>query len=588
MKNQFIKGLKNTELRNHIRMEDTSKMELVEVKDLARKYENSLMNTVQKAEFKPTLVSNSKPDTTPKVRFNDIHCNYCKRNGHTESECRTKSRDQSPSVTRQPYEGAQNQANNSTQSSNHQPIGSSNNQFHQANANIIQPKIDKNEVIFSSKHSGIYDTKEILKEINGSCLIDDRLVTFTADTGCTITVVNKAVLENDKGQIEDLMPCNFSCIIADGQPAAIMGQKRVKLVVGKKACYTDVLVSPNLYKECLLGMDVLSTCPLSKDLISGLKDRFSTNQKPESTNFKKFIMFLTLGLLVNPVILNVATSINNVQQAIVNKTVNLVEEIILALEHVTATSMSSLLRTNVLKHIIEIKPGVEPIRQKMRKIPHFYEAEFKDLIHEMLRLEMIKPSKSPWSSPVRLVKKKDGTMRLTVDYRKVNNVTIKDAYPIPNINNMFNHLARGKLFTTLDLHSGYYQVEMDSKTSQYTAFACEYGLFEYRVMPMGLTNATATFQRLMNEVLDGLIGKICFVYLDDIIIFSEDPNDHIKHVKMVADRLRQHKLKIKLTKCKFAQTKIEYLSHVICNGQIYPSPSKTEAIFRTIVPKTVK
>ena len=100
-------------------------------------------------------------------------------------------------------------------------------------------------------------------------------------------------------------------------------------------------------------------------------------------------------------------------------------------------------------------------------------------------------------------------MRITVDYRKVNNVTVKDAYLIPNISTMFNHLTKGRLFTTLDLHSGYYQVAMDEQSSQYTAFACEFGFYEYAVMPMGLTNATATFQRAMNIALEGLIGKIC-------------------------------------------------------------------------------
>ena len=206
----------------------------------------------------------------------------------------------------------------------------------------------------------------------------------------------------------------------------------------------------------------------------------------------------------------------------------------------------------------------------------------------MLKLGMIIHSKSPWSSPVRLVRKKDGSMRITVDFRKVNNATVKDAYPIPLINNMLNHLAKGRIFTTLDLHSGYYQVKMDEASRKYTAFACDYGFFEYTVMPMGLTNATGTFQRLMDKVLNELIGKICYVYLDDIIIFSENEQEHMKHVDQIVERLKQHNLKINLKKCTFAQRKIEYLSHIICNGTISPRPAKLEALYRSIVPKSVK
>ena len=206
----------------------------------------------------------------------------------------------------------------------------------------------------------------------------------------------------------------------------------------------------------------------------------------------------------------------------------------------------------------------------------------------MRKAGLIVDSKSPWCSPVRLVRKKDGSIRVCVDYRKLNNVTIKDAYPIPIIDSLFGYLSAATYFTTLDLASGYYQVRMDAKSQEYTAFACDFGFFEYKVMPMGLTNACATFQRLMNNVLDGLIGKICLVYLDDIIIFSNNLEEHIEHVKLVAQRLREHNLKIKLSKCKFAQQRVEYLSHIIENGSIKPNPAKLEAIAKCKVPTNVK
>ena len=179
-------------------------------------------------------------------------------------------------------------------------------------------------------------------------------------------------------------------------------------------------------------------------------------------------------------------------------------------------------------------------------------------------------------------------MELSAYALKVNNVTVKDAYPIPRIEDLFTYLCKATLFSTLDLASGYYQVAMKPESQQYTAFSCEFGFFEYKVMPMGLTNACATFQRLMNTVLDGLIGECCLVYLDDIIIYSNSIEEHLQHVKRVAERLRTNNLKIKLSKCKFAQRQVEYLSHIIHDGMITPNPAKIEAVVKFNEPHNVK
>lgn len=206
----------------------------------------------------------------------------------------------------------------------------------------------------------------------------------------------------------------------------------------------------------------------------------------------------------------------------------------------------------------------------------------------MLAAGMIVASKSPWCSPVRLVKKKDNSIRICVDFRKLNNVTIKYAYPIPVINDLFVHLSKAKVYSTLDLKCGYFQVKMAESSQDLTAFACQFGFFQYKVMPMGLTNACATFQRLMNHVLGDLIGNICAVYLDDIIIYSDNIEEHFKHIQMVCDRLRQHNLKISLKKCKFFQTRIEYLSHIIEDAKIMPNLKKVEAITKIKPPANLK
>ena len=139
----------------------------------------------------------------------------------------------------------------------------------------------------------------------------------------------------------------------------------------------------------------------------------------------------------------------------------------------------------------------------------------------MLKDGIIRPSSSPWSSPVVMVKKKDGSWHFCVDYRKVNSVTHKDAYPLPRIDATLDYLAGSTYFTTLDLASGYWQVEVNGQDKQKTAFSTETGHYEFNVMPFGLTNAPATFQRLMECVLTGLTTEQCLIYLDDIIVFSK-------------------------------------------------------------------
>lgn len=246
---------------------------------------------------------------------------------------------------------------------------------------------------------------------------------------------------------------------------------------------------------------------------------------------------------------------------------------------VTAKNFGDLMKesgtnsSDIIMHEILIVPNTIPIKQKTRGIPQKFRDDFKKMILEMKDAGMIVDSKSPWCSPVRLVRKKDGSVRVCIDYRKLNNVTIADAYPIPKIEEIFQRLGQARIFSSLDLCSGYYQVKMDVKSREYTAFSCEFGFYEYVVLPMGLTNACATFQRLMNTVLGDLIDKVCLVYLDDIIIFSNSKEEHLAHVKLVIDRLRKYNLKIKLSKCKFAQTRIEYLSHIIENGTIMPNPA---------------
>ena len=197
------------------------------------------------------------------------------------------------------------------------------------------------------------------------------------------------------------------------------------------------------------------------------------------------------------------------------------------------------------------------------------------MLDDMLSQGVIEPACGPWSSPIVLVSKKDGSSRFCVDFRKVNDLTIKDAHPIPRIDDTLDALSGSRWFSTLDLTSGYWQVEMEEADKEKTAFSTYRGLFQFKVMPFGLANAPSTFQRLMELALSDLHWKTCLVYLDDIIIFSRTVEDHFSRLAEVFQRLRDAGLKLKPSKCKLLRTSVKYLGHVVSDRGVETDPEKT-------------
>ncbi|CAF0925457.1 unnamed protein product [Brachionus calyciflorus] len=243
--------------------------------------------------------------------------------------------------------------------------------------------------------------------------------------------------------------------------------------------------------------------------------------------------------------------------------------------------------TNLAEPVINVTSET-PIKQPTRRIPYTVRDEVKQQLDDMLASGIIEESDSPSASPIVLVRKSNGSLRICVDYRRLNEVTIKDCYPLPRIEDLLVMLSKAKYFTTLDLASGYYQIRVAEKDRQKTAFVTEFGLFEFNVTPFGLTNAPATFQRTMEKALKGLIGIICLVYLDDTLIFSETLEEHYLHVRTVLERIRAAKLKIEWQKCYWFQTSIDYLGHEISFNSVRPSLKKVEVLYRYDRPKTIK
>jgi hypothetical protein len=207
---------------------------------------------------------------------------------------------------------------------------------------------------------------------------------------------------------------------------------------------------------------------------------------------------------------------------------------------------------------------------------------------KLAKQEVVRQSKSPYNSPVMVVKKKDGGWRTVIDYRKINNITIKESHPIPRADEAFDALSEANYITTLDFTSGYWQIPIREEDKQKTAYSTSSGRWEYNVLPMGLTNAPAAFQKNMETMLAGLTWKSCIVYIDDVIIYSKTFQDHLKHLQEVFDRLKTYNVNAKPQKCKFAKKEAEYLGHVVGRGMLRPNKANIDKVRNARLPTNVK
>ena len=221
-----------------------------------------------------------------------------------------------------------------------------------------------------------------------------------------------------------------------------------------------------------------------------------------------------------------------------------------------------------IDHEIELVPGAKPPAKNAYRMAPPELAELRKQLDELLNAGFIRPAKAPYGAPVLFQKKKDGTLRLCIDYRALNKVTVRNKYPLPIITDLFDQLNGARYFTKLDLRSGYYQVRIAQGDEPKTTCVTRYGAFEFLVMPFGLTNAPATFCTLMNQVFHEYLDQFVVVYLDDIVVYSPTLEEHKVHLRLVFDKLRQNQLYVKKEKCAFAQRSINFLGHVIGHGKI--------------------
>ena len=241
-----------------------------------------------------------------------------------------------------------------------------------------------------------------------------------------------------------------------------------------------------------------------------------------------------------------------------------------------------------VQHTIDLLPGSRPKAKPPYRLSKLEEEECVRQLKNYLEMGHIQPSRSPYGAPVLFSRKKNGGLRFCVDYRALNDQTIKDRFPLPRIDDMLDRLHGAQVFSKLDLAQGYHQVRVAEEDVHKTAFTTASGHFEFKVMPFGLCNGPATFQRLMNSALNPLIGRCCMVYLDDIIIYSRDVESHKRDLALVLEKLQETNLYTQLSKCEFGLKELEFLGHIVSADGIKMDPSKISAMTGWPVPKNVK
>jgi transposase InsO family protein len=243
--------------------------------------------------------------------------------------------------------------------------------------------------------------------------------------------------------------------------------------------------------------------------------------------------------------------------------------------------------TGVGHHTVPLQPGHAPPFRKSYRMTPVETTESHRQVQDLMEKGLIEPSTSPFGAPVLFVQKKDGTLRMCIDYRQLNKITVRDRYPLPRIDDLLDRLAGCRVFSSLDLQSGYHQVRISEEDVPKTAFTTPFGHFQFKVLCFGLTNAPATFQRIMNRVFAPYLNDFVLVYLDDVLVMSRTPEEHLAHLRVVLETLRAHKFHAKASKCEFGRSSLKFLGHIVSDGGVQVDPDKVKVLREWPVPRSV-
>ncbi|GKA59903.1 putative reverse transcriptase domain-containing protein [Tanacetum coccineum] len=242
--------------------------------------------------------------------------------------------------------------------------------------------------------------------------------------------------------------------------------------------------------------------------------------------------------------------------------------------------------TRQVEFQIDLIPGAAPVARAPYRLAPSEMKELSEQLKELSDKGFIRPSSSPWGAPVLFVKKKDGSFRMCIDYRELNKLTVKNRYPLLRIDDLFDQLQGSSVYSKIDLRSGYHQLRVREEDIPKTAFRTRYGHYEFQVMPFGLTNAPAVFMDLMNRVCKPYLDKFVIVFIDDILIYLKNKQEHEEHLKLILELLKKEELYAKFSKCEFWIPKVQFLGHVIDSEGIHVDPAKIESIKDWASPKS--
>ncbi|KAJ0588019.1 putative nucleotidyltransferase, Ribonuclease H [Helianthus annuus] len=234
---------------------------------------------------------------------------------------------------------------------------------------------------------------------------------------------------------------------------------------------------------------------------------------------------------------------------------------------------------------IDLIPGANPIARAPYRLAPSEMRELSSQLQELLDKGFIRPSTSPWGAPILFVKKNDGSYKMCIDYRELNKLTIKNRYPLPRIDDLFDQLQGATCFSKIDLRSGYHQLRIQEEDIPKTAFRTRYDHYEFVVMPFGLTNALVVFMDLMNRVCKPFLDRFVIVFIDDILIYSKSKAEHVQHLRLVLELLQGNRLYSKFSKCEFWLEEVQFLGHIVNSQGIHVDPTKIEAVKSWVTPK---
>ncbi|GJU17282.1 putative reverse transcriptase domain-containing protein [Tanacetum coccineum] len=255
-------------------------------------------------------------------------------------------------------------------------------------------------------------------------------------------------------------------------------------------------------------------------------------------------------------------------------------------QEVFPEELPGLSQTRQVEFQIDLMPGAAPVARAPYRLAPFEMKELSDQLKELFDKGFIRPSSSPGGAPVLFVKKKDGSFRICIDYRELNKLTVKNRYPLPRIDDLFDQLQGSSVYSKIDLRSGYHQLRVREEDISKTTFRTRYGHYEFQVMPFGLTNAPIVFMDLINRVCKPYLDKFVIVFIDDILIYSKNKKEHKEHLKAILELLKKEELYAKFSKCEFWIPKVQFLGHVIDSQGIHVDSAKIESIKDWASPKT--